>query len=308
MADIVMNRRLKTDQSTRPRTAQSSSRESFQGPRRNGESWTELRSGGDSRNGSPRRAGPLHPAVIAVLVLVLTLVGGELIYRLLILPRLTIEQVQVLSDLGSSDSQILRIAGISAGDSYVDMDTALVQRRLAAYPPVRTARVQKIFPDRVRIHVEARRPLGVILGQNATGAGIGVFDEEGVVYETGSDAGMWNLPVVSGLTVEGLDQGMRLPQTIQAFLQDMKTLQLHNPQLFGLISEYRIEPRTGAQYDVILYPVGYQVPVRISSSIDAELWSYILMVLDVMDREGRLQDMVELDFRGEQVVYRTREG
>ncbi|MFW5742866.1 MAG: hypothetical protein ACOC2D_06265, partial [Spirochaetota bacterium] len=57
-----------------------------------------------------------------------------------------------------------------------------------------------------------------------------------------------------------------------------------------------------------LYPMHYALPVRIGTSIDEDMIQYVMMMLDVLHREGRLSSLVELDFRNGEGVLRTREG
>jgi hypothetical protein len=42
--------------------------------------------------------------------------------------------------------------------------------------------------------------------------------------------------------------------------------------------------------------------------VDENLLKYSLMVMDLLSNQGILRDIVELDFRGADVVYRTKEG
>ena len=75
-----------------------------------------------------------------------------------------------------------------------------------------------------------------------------------------------------------------------------------------LISELRIVKKTDREFEVLLYPANHRVPVRIGPEINEKLCTYIMMVLDVMERENLLGSMDEIDFRTGEIVYSTREG
>jgi hypothetical protein len=54
---------------------------------------------------------------------------------------------------------------------------------------------------------------------------------------------------------------------------------------------------------VLLYPVHHHVAVEIGPHINRTLCMYILRSLQVMDREGALGKVKEIDFRTSDVVY-----
>ncbi|MFP4551597.1 MAG: hypothetical protein ACLFNT_12390, partial [Spirochaetales bacterium] len=55
-------------------------------------------------------------------------------------------------------------------------------------------------------------------------------------------------------------------------------------------------------------PMHFSLPVRIGTSIDADMIQYVMMMLDVLQREGRLSTLSELDFRDGEGVLRQRTG
>jgi cell division protein FtsQ len=95
---------------------------------------------------------------------------------------------------------------------------------------------------------------------------------------------------------------------LHEFLADVQQLKMDHPVLYDQISEYRIVRTGDHSFEVVLYPVNYGTPVRIGSEVDGSLCTYIIMVLDAFERDGRLDEIAELDFRTGEVVYRTKEG
>jgi cell division protein FtsQ len=99
-----------------------------------------------------------------------------------------------------------------------------------------------------------------------------------------------------------------LPAFLKPFLQDLRELQLSAPTYFNLVSEFRIVKNSEFDFEVILYPVSHRVPVRIGNEIDAELCSFLLVALDVLQGQEKLQNVQEIDFRTGEIVYKLREG
>ena len=75
-----------------------------------------------------------------------------------------------------------------------------------------------------------------------------------------------------------------------------------------MISEFKFIKKDGSRYEVLLYPEHYRVPVRIGDRLDERTLNYIMMVLDVVLKQGLTPEMKEIDFRSGDVAFRMREG
>ena len=257
----------------------------------------------DSR---PNRDRMTQRILVVIIVILCFVLAGELLYHLVVAPRLRIERIELESNLNMSDEQLLALAGVHEGAPYFSIDPALVVSRLEAHPMVRRAQVETIFPNRVSISVTRRQPLAAALATTESGTVPLVFDEEGVVFQVGLD-GMDSLPIVSGLRFAAATVGLRLPPLVVDFLVQLRRIRMDSPQLYGLFSEYRIVQKNEYAYEVVLYPVHYQLPVRIGTSIDADMIEYVIMMLDILQNDGRISSLVELDFRSGEGVLRSRQ-
>ena len=253
---------------------------------------------------APRRTQRILVGVIVVLSLVL---AGELVYHLVLAPRIAIESIQIDSNLAISDEEILQIAGVSLGTPYFAVDTESAVTELEALPAVRSASVDVLFPNRVAITVTRRQPLAVAMADSSTGTLPLVFDSEGVVFAVGDGVQEVELPVISGLRFVDPQPGVRMPELVREFLQQVQAIRMTDPALLGLFSEFRIIRKNEYVYEVVLYPMHYPVGVRIGTSFEPEMIEYVMMMLDVLQTEGRLQSVAEIDFRGGEAVLRYRE-
>ncbi len=246
--------------------------------------------------------------ILVVTIIVLSLIlAGELVFHFVIAPRLVINSVTLDNDLPMSDAELLAVAGVREGTRFFSLDVDHVAGRIERHPAVREAQVKATFPNRLSISVSRRVPLAAALAQ-ADGVTVPlVFDEEGVVFQAGADAQIDGLPVISGLRFATVDVGLQLPALVVDFLRQLRRIRMEEPALFRLFSEYRIVQKNDFAYEVVLYPMHYPLPVRIGTSIDADMIQYVMMMLDVLQRDGRLATAAELDFRSGEGVLRPRE-
>ena len=264
-----------------------------------------LRPGTEQRRRRSKSAARVYGIIILVL---LFFAFGEILFQFIIAPRLVIKHIDVESDFDLSESEILRIAGIERKEYYFSVSCEEIRRNLASYTVVREARVTKVFPDTLKIVLKRRVPLAMSFSF-IDGRMIPVtFDEEGIIFQIGQSITEWNLPVVSGLRFTPV-MGLRLPGMLKSFLEEMKALRDNTPELYNLISEIKIYSTSDVDYELLFYPLGYTQSVNFGREINSGLIKYSLMVLDVLDKQGMLEHVEELDFRttGE-VVYRMKEG
>ncbi|MFO8064371.1 MAG: cell division protein FtsQ/DivIB [Spirochaetota bacterium] len=243
--------------------------------------------------------------IIAVLALI---VIAELAFHFIIAPELTISRISLESEVPIANGELLDMAGVRDGVSYFSVDTATVAAQLREHPSVRAAEVEKVFPNRLDIRIAARKPLMLAFASGENGTVPVAVDKEGVLFEMRGDLGSSDLPLVSGIRFEdGFSAGTELPGMLHEFLGEVQEMKLNYPAVYDQISEYRIVPTGDHTFDVVLYPVDYDTPVRVGSGVDGSLCEYIIMVLDAFERDGRLDEVDELDFRSGEIVFRTEE-
>jgi cell division protein FtsQ len=254
----------------------------------------------------PRRARNPQALLVGVIVVLSLILAGELVYHLVLAPRIAIESIEIEGNLPLTEEEIIQIAGVSIGTPYFAVDAEAAAERLRAHPVVRDAQVTVLFPNRVAITATRRQPLAVSLAQTDAGPTLVVFDAEGVVFATGEEAAGTELPVISGLRFAAAEPGIRLPELVVEFLEQLHAIRMTDPELLSLFSEFRVVRKNEYAYEVILYPMYYPVGVRIGTSITPEMIEYVMMMLDVLSREGRLASIAELDFRGGEGVLRPK--
>lgn len=246
--------------------------------------------------------------VILVIALCLILVG-ELVFHFVIAPRMTVRTITIKSDSSLSKEEILAIAGIEESVYYYNLDTVQMVEDLEGLAQVREAVVEKVFPDALNITLYGRAPLAMFFFTTPEGASIPlVIDDQGVVFEIGSGVSEWDLPVITGVKFQQLRVGMKLPERVRPILQDLRTLQNQEPDLFRLISELRLISKSTGVLEILLYPIQYPVRLRLSAGLDPATMRNALIILDLLAGQEVLRRVRELDMRSGEVVYRMEEG
>ena len=98
---------------------------------------------------------------LALAVAVLALVTGGLLggyAALATSSTLAVSKAEVLGTLHLSRLEVLRAAGVGVHSNLASLRVGEIEQRVARLPWVRSAEVQRIWPDTVRITVEERRP------------------------------------------------------------------------------------------------------------------------------------------------------
>jgi len=273
---------------------------------------------GERREGAPARwVRPLLIALTAACGLVLL---GRFVGE----PLTTIRHVTVHSDVPLSDEQILVLSGIPSGAHWYSVSAAEIEKRLEASPMVHRARVERVFPDTIRMTVYGRQPAALVLAA-MDGRSLPVLvDGEGVVYKVGTTGADLELPVVSGLTAGDVALGAALPRVYGALFADLRALREQAPALYGALSEVKIAAPAAAgpsgpagaavhasspqDLELLVYLTTARVPIRTRGSLDESFVKYALMVVDLLSRQGVLKDIQELDFRSGDVVYKIGGG
>lgn len=268
--------------------------------------------GSDYKYGSTTRERPrtLNRLLLFFTLLLATALLAELGFHFVVGPRLTIRHIEMNVGKGFplSDAEIVRLAGLDQPVLYYAVSPERIAANLETYPLVKSAAVEKVFPNVLRITIVERNPLVISLVESEAHVVPVAFDSGGVAIEVGRSVTDYNMPVISGITIPQARLGMHLPPELVGFLREVAALKESAPALYSLISEIRFVKEGVAGFDAVLFLSNYHVPVKIGERINENLLKYVMMVLDVAQKQGMLNKLAELDFRTGQVVYKLKEG
>ena len=118
--------------------------------------------------------------------------------------RAPLEKVRLEGHGTLSAATVLEVGGLSAGMEMNQADPYQVARRLAAHPKIATADARRIFPGRLLVNIQERRP---DFGVNFADGWSAVLDRENVVLAMAppgekARALLAGLPAVRGVTAK----------------------------------------------------------------------------------------------------------
>ena len=272
------------------------------------------------RRGRGRRI--LHLIVATVLLMVVL----ELVFLLLLVPRMRIATVAVTTDLPFSDAEVLALAGLTGNEQFFSIDAAAIGARLERHPLVSAAGVALRFPDTLQLTLTAREAAVVALTAAPGGSvSAALVDAGGLIFLDG--AAPWgseqaaDVPVLTGLAPEAVQPGARLPAAVGRLLADLQALQADAPVLAALVSEVRLVPIGAgaaaapldlpglqAGFDALLYPMGFETVLRFGQRLTADQLAEAFVLLDLMRERAARRGQPsagELDLRGAAPVATT---
>jgi cell division protein FtsQ len=238
--------------------------------------------------------------ILAVIAVVL---GAELVWLFGIGPCMPLAKVSIVGIPGIDEKAVLALAGIGSHSSYMTVNARSAEEALVSLPEVRSARVIKRFPNRLELHLESRRAAAIAFVSGGERIYPALIDGNGMIFSVGKDSfkNEETLPVISGLILEGVYPGMKLPRIYNSLFDRLETLSRNAPELLAAISEIRINHKDYDGYDLTLYPANRGARVRIGD-ITEETLRYMLLMLDVLSAEFR--SIEEIDFRTGTASYK----
>jgi cell division protein FtsQ len=294
-----------------------------------------------------RSPAPALRALRLAAVVLAALGAAWLVARVAAGPLLAVRRVLVAGESPLPEAEVLAAAGIRTGEPLLGLDPDGVRARLEALPLVRHAEVRVQFPATVRLTLERREAVALVVAERDGRSLPALVDADGTIFAMARSAEEADLPVLSGIRLGEAALGSSVGAASGSLLADLAVLAEHSPALFRAVSEVRLVAATPAGAaeraasaeraagaaeraasaeraagaaeraasaegiagpEFLLYLVSSPVPVRARGSLDERLLQYSLMAQELLSKQGILGDIQELDFRGGEVVYRMKEG
>ncbi|MDR2702182.1 MAG: FtsQ-type POTRA domain-containing protein [Spirochaetaceae bacterium] len=244
-----------------------------------------------------RKTDAADKSLKRILTLVLVVLGVELIWLFGVSPCMPLSDITVSGIPGIDESAVLALAGIGRHSSYMTVNESAAEQALLAMPAIRSAHVVKHFPNKAEIRLESRRAAAIVLLERGGEVFPALIGGDGILINMGGE-GLTNgktLPVISGLMLERVYPGMKLPRIYNSLFAQLETLAQKTPELMAAISEIRINHKNYDGYDLTLFPAHRRVRVKLSDNISEETIRYMLLMLDVLSTKS--ESIREIDFR-----------
>ncbi len=244
---------------------------------------------------------------VIVLVLAILLVFEAIIYTLVI-PCMSPVKIEFrgLKTLSAAELGTQITGGVSS--PWMKFDTARAVSVLSNVSAIETVSVDKRFPDRVVVLVKEREAVAkTVVSVNDRSIPVQI-DRNGVLFTSSSLSYLQDssVPLLSGLPVDAVQDGMRLPAKYRTLMEQIEEIRELKQRYFAAISEIQVVPKEYGNYELVLYPIQTKVRVLTDRSLNEEALQYMMVVLDVVNSIE--PDVEEIDLRYGSVSYRRRTG
>ena len=199
------------------------------------------------------------------------------------------------------------ILSVSRGN-YFSFDTGAVAQKLSSVSGIESVEIEKVFPDKISVNVKERDSVAMTF-VNVEGKTVPVqIDRNCVLFESGAAKIFQDnsIPIVSGLPVEFLSGGMRIPAKYRALIEQIKKISALPQKYFAAVSEICVLPKKYGNYELMIIPVNSKTRVLTDRALNEDALQYMMVVLEVVNSIE--PDADQIDLRYGSVSYHTPKG
>ncbi|MBQ9206007.1 MAG: FtsQ-type POTRA domain-containing protein [Treponema sp.] len=251
-------------------------------------------------SGAKVNAVKIFAAIFGILLLC------ELCVYFFVVPCLDTVEISWSGLSSYSKESMSGVIASCANKKFMNFSSTEAKSLLLSVPGVESVRISKRFPNKVYIHVNERKPVAMTFVSN-NGRTVPVeIDKNGVLFygtahSSKSDS---SLPLISGIPVENIPEGMRIPQKYRALMEQIDSIRSLSQNYFAAVSEIHVIPKEYGNYELILYPIHSQTRILTGRQLKEEDLQYMMVALDVVN--ALEPNVEEIDLRYGSVTYRTK--
>lgn len=240
--------------------------------------------------------------IFAVLCLLL---AGEFIYYKLIMPGFASPKITVSGQKNYTAQDIGQMLLSMSNENWHTFDIEHASAIISSDADIESVIIEKKFPDKIFINIVEREPVALTFVNMEDDTVAMQIDKNGVIFEGKNKSIDSNkVPIISGLPIEYLAQGMRIPSKYRPLIDQITKISSLPQNYFAGISEICVQPKEFGNYELALIPSQSHVKVLTDRSLNEEALKYMMVVLDVVNQIGT--DVSEIDLRYGSVSYRTK--
>jgi len=259
----------------------------------------------DAAGSKNRKKGMSDNAKLLLALVLLIAVGVTLYFAVPYMTR--VEKVSVNGMNGVTEAEVLEALALTPEVNLVTADLGAMEARIMNNPKISSARIGRGFPDRLIVSLTERVPVACVLQTQEIGTRSIALDVDGVAFaylDTLSSGR--RLPVISGIRFENFIPGQRLPGFMRPVMADIARLGEESPAMLAAFSEIRVEKISDSEIELLMYPAGNSIPIRMPARLTKATLGSALLVLDILAGRNDTGKIEEIDFRTGTIVYRTK--
>lgn len=244
--------------------------------------------------------------IIKVIFFVLTiLLLGELVAYKYIFPSFSSPKVSVYGQKNYSAEEIARMLLPMNSTSWFDFNVNQAAAIISSESGIENVIVEKKFPEKIYINVTERKPVAVTFIDNQGSTVPVQIDKNGVIFPNRNNTIRENnIPIISGLPIEYLSTGMRIPSMYRPLIEQISKINDMPQKYFASISEICVLPKESGNYELALIPALSKIKVLTDRALNEDELKYMMVVLDIVNQLGT--DVASVDLRYGSVSYTTK--
>ena len=251
------------------------------------------------RHKTKKDTKPLAIKVI-LLVLCLLLVSEAVIY-LFIVPCMGPVRILWRGLNGYSEKEMGSVVAPIAQKNWINFSANDARSLVGSVAGVEDVQVVKRFPDRVYINITERVPVAMMFVPQGDRTTLVQIDKNGVLFPPSHATAHLSLPLISGIPVEHIPEGMRLPSKYHVLINQIADIRSLPQNYFAGVSEIHVVPKESGNYELVLYPLHSKTRVLVDRQLKEEALQYMMVMLDVVNTLEK--DVSTIDLRYGSVVY-----
>lgn len=234
--------------------------------------------------------------IIKVIFWILCLaIFGEFIAYKFVLPCFSSPKVTVSGEKYYTAQEIAEKLLVMDNINWLRFDVDQAMAILSSDAAIENVSVEKVFPDKINIRVKERDAVAVtFIVENGHTYPVAI-DKTGVLYKEVGGKTNFELPIISGLPVEYMAGGMRIPSTYRPLIDQINKIEKLSQNYFAGISEICVVSKDSGNYELEIIPSNSKVKVLTDRKLNEEALTNMMIVLDVLDTINA--DVSELDLR-----------
>ncbi len=197
------------------------------------------------------------------------------------------------------------IAPVYRGN-WFSFDTNTIASRLSAVSGIESVEIEKHFPDKISIKIKERESVAMTFVNDGARTVPMQIDKNCVLFEVRNHKGDATIPIISGLPVEFLADGMRIPTKYRTLIEQIKKIQALPQKYFAAVSEICVLPKKYGNYELVIIPVNSSVRVLTDRVLNEDTLQDMMVVLEVV--KSIEPDAKEIDLRYGSISYRPAKG
>jgi cell division protein FtsQ len=198
-------------------------------------------------------------------------------------PYLRLETVVMEGADARLQEDLTQLCGLRIGTSILALRLDEIKKSMESHPWVRSAKVERRFPDQLWIRVERQAPFAVVLSN-----GLHYFNRWGEVFKPVQEGDAIDFPIVTGLAVADTASAARLKRAVLV----MEALRAESAEwAISNLSEINMEDDGGLS----LYFKTLKVEVRLTESEAASKMDELKKIVAHLKAIGRLEEATLID-------------